>query len=158
MLVSTQQENDNILSKDMTSVSDQAENNENTLGSLVINSTDLTGVSEVKSSEIKIEADLLQNKKDKSPEEEFQNAFDLIRNQQFSDAEEALQKFIETRKDDKLLGSAHYWLGEIYLLKKEYRKSALILAEGYQNFSSSFKVRKPLLVCISANKPSPYSE
>ena len=36
-------------------------------------------------------------------------------------------------------GAAHYWLGEIYLLKKEYREAALILAEGYQKFPTSIK-------------------
>ena len=30
-------------------------------------------------------------------------------------------------------------LGEIYLLKKEYREAALILAEGYQKFPKSIK-------------------
>ena len=64
--------NDNIISKNMTNVEDQTTNNENTLGSLVINSTDLTDVSEVKSPEIKVEEDILENKKDISSEDEFQ--------------------------------------------------------------------------------------
>ena len=36
-------------------------------------------------------------------------------------------------------GSAHYWLGEIYLLQKEYREAALIFAEGYQKYPDSVK-------------------
>ena len=63
----------------------------------------------------------------------------MLRSQQFSEAKTALKKFIENHEDDKLSGSAHYWLGEIYLLKKEYREAALVLAEGYQKFPKSIK-------------------
>ena len=73
------------------------------------------------------------------PEEEFQKAFDMIRNQKFIEAKEALKVFISKYENNKLSGSAHYWLGEIYFLKKEYREAALILAEGYQNYPDSFK-------------------
>ena len=38
-----------------------------------------------------------------------------------------------------LAGSAHYWLGEIYLLKKENREAALVFAEGYQKYPQSIK-------------------
>ena len=38
-----------------------------------------------------------------------------------------------------LAGSAHYWLGEILLLQKEYREAALVFAEGYQKYPESVK-------------------
>ena len=38
-----------------------------------------------------------------------------------------------------LAGSAHYWLGEIYLLQKEYHEAALVFAEGYQKYTESVK-------------------
>lgn len=76
---------------------------------------------------------------DLSPDEEFQKALDLLRSQQFSEAETALKKFINNNKENKLSGSAHYWLGEIYLLKKKNREAAVIFAEGYQNFPKSIK-------------------
>ena len=117
--------------------------NENTLGTLVINSEDLTnGNEEKKNLEVNGDetADLSsKNNIETTPEEEFQKAFDMIRSQKFLEAKQAFQSFIEKHKDNKLSGSAHYWLGEIYLLKKEYREAALILAEGYQKFPISFK-------------------
>ena len=111
-------------------------NNENILGSIVISSEDLSN----KKKEV-----LIQNKSPEesvaiiSPEDEFQRAFDMLRSQKFSDAKDALKKFIDNHKEDDLSGSAHYWLGEVYLLKKEYREAALVLAEGYQKFPKSIK-------------------
>ena len=106
-------------------------NKTNTLGTLTINSEDLTITDE--------KVEILKNEIELSSEEEFQLAFDMIRNQKFADAKSALKNFIKKHNEDKLAGSAHYWLGEIYILKKEYREAALILAEGYQNFPLSFK-------------------
>ena len=109
---------------------------ENSLGTIVINSEDLsnnTDISQKKYSENKITNNEL------SSEEEFQIAYDLIRSQKFKEARIAFQNFINTQKDTKLIGTAHYWLGEIFLLQKEYREAALILAEGYQKFPKSLK-------------------
>ena len=139
------QNNDDIKdsNKDIVSLDNSNEiltvEDKNILGTLVINSEDLTDNSENKSIDNTNEDNNISFEKNMNPEQEFQNAFDLIRNQQFSDAKKSLQKFIEKYQDDKLVGSAHYWLGEIYLLKKEYREAALTFAEGYQNFPLSFK-------------------
>ena len=110
--------------------------NENSLGNIIINSEDLSD----QKKEVKNENKNFNKKLIKlSPEEEFQKAFDMLRNQQFSDAKDALKKFIDNHKENELSGSAHYWLGEVYLLKKEYREAALVLAEGYQKFPQSIK-------------------
>ena len=101
---------------------------ENSLGSLKINSEDL---SEQNNPE--------QNKIYTSPEEQFQIAFDNLRNQNFEMAKSELELFIKDNKSHKLSGSAHYWLGEIYLLQKEYREAALVFAEGYQKYPDSIK-------------------
>ena len=120
-----------------TTLSNSEIKEENTLGSLVINSEDL---SESESSP--------QDQQEKSseeslpklnPEDQFQLAFDLLRNQRFEDAKTSFLVFIEENNDNTLSGTAHYWLGEIYLLKKEYREAALILAEGYQKYPQSIK-------------------
>ena len=109
---------------------------ENSLGSLVISSEDLSD----QQNELIIENENSEEKITKlSPEDEFQRAFDMLRSQQFTDAKNALKIFIDNHKEEKLSGSAHYWLGEIYLLKKEYREAALVLAEGYQKFPKSIK-------------------
>ena len=74
-----------------------------------------------------------------NPEEQFQLAFDLLRYQKFDQATTALEDFIENNSALDLSGSAFYWLGEIHLMKKEYREGALIFAEGYQKYPSSLK-------------------
>ena len=111
---------------------------ENTLGSLVINSEDLSE-SESTSSNQKIKKSEDKSLSNLSPEDQFQLAFDLLRNQRFEEAKDSFLLFIEENTDNTLSGTAHYWLGEIYLLKKEYREAALILAEGYQKFPQSIK-------------------
>ena len=111
---------------------------ENTLGSLVINSEDLSE-SESTSLNQNIKKSEDESLSNLSPEDQFQLAFDLLRNQRFEDAKDSFLLFIEENTDNTLSGTAHYWLGEIYLLKKEYREAALILAEGYQKFPQSIK-------------------
>ena len=79
-----------------------------------------------------------------SIEDQFQNAFDLLREQKFYEAKNSLEIFIDKNPKHKLSGSAHYWLGEIYLLKNKYREAALVLAEGYQKFPKSIKAPNSL--------------
>ena len=112
---------------------DETIESKNTLGSLKINSEDLSD----KSEEIQ-NTTTLQNT-DLDPDAQFQIAFDLLRSQQFDKAKQALNEFIANNSENNLSGSAHYWLGEIYLLKKDYREAALILAEGYQKYPKSVK-------------------
>ncbi|PPR45775.1 MAG: hypothetical protein CFH18_00016 [Alphaproteobacteria bacterium MarineAlpha5_Bin8] len=110
----------------------------NTLGTLKINSQDLSENSEnvkVNDNENFVE----DEPADLSPEEEYQLAYDLLRSQKFDQAKVALNEFIKKNSSNDLAGSAHYWLGEIYLLQKDYREAALIFAEGYQNYQSSVK-------------------
>ena len=120
-------------------LSDSEVTEENTLGSLVINSEDLSK-SENTSQEQKVDSiDEEKNLPNLSPEDQFQQAFDLLRNQRFDEAKNSFLIFIKENNENNLSGTAHYWLGEIYLLKKEYREAALILAEGYQKFPQSIK-------------------
>ena len=115
--------NDNSISEDSLS--------ENTLGTLKINSEDLSDSAEENQSDNKI--------LDLSPDEQFQVAFDLLRSQQFDQAKTALEDFIDNNSENQLAGSSYYWLGEIHLLKKNYREAALVFAEGYQKYPTSIK-------------------
>ena len=63
----------------------------------------------------------------------------MIRNQNYKEAIKALQNFKDKYQKNILSGSAHYWLGEIYLLKKEYQKAALEWGEGYEKYPKSIK-------------------
>jgi len=104
---------------------------ENTLGTLKINSEDLSNSTEENKPDNKI--------LDLSPDEQFQIAFDLLRSQQFDQAKKALEDFIDKNSENQLAGSSYYWLGEIHLLKKKYREAALVFAEGYQKYPTSIK-------------------
>jgi tol-pal system protein YbgF len=115
--------NDNSISEDSLS--------ENTLGTLKINSEDLSDSTEENQPDNKI--------LDLSPDEQFQIAFDLLRSQQFDQAKTALEDFIDNNSENQLAGSSYYWLGEIHLLKKNYREAALVFAEGYQKYPTSIK-------------------
>jgi len=114
--------------------SEKVPEKKNTLGQLVISSKDLSSENEIKDSNEDIKEKIVL-----SPEDQFQNALDLIRSQKYENAIIAFLEFIENNKQNILSGSAHYWLGEIYLLQKEYREAALILAEGYQKLPQSMK-------------------
>ena len=136
--INENQINDNLDVDNETSkkedVSHKTPEKKNTLGELVISSNDLSDENEIKDSN--------ENLKEKialSPEEQFQNALDLIRTQKYENAIIAFLEFIKNNTENSLSGSAHYWLGEIYFLQKEYREAALILAEGYQKFPQSIK-------------------
>ena len=104
---------------------------ENTLGTLIINSEDLSDSTQGNQPDNKI--------LDLSPDEQFQMAFDLLRSQQFDQAKTALEDFIDNNSENQLAGSSYYWLGEIHLLKKNYREAALVFAEGYQKYPTSIK-------------------
>ncbi len=107
---------------------------DNSLGSLKINSEDLSN-DEVTVSNQNLDNEILSLE----PDEYFQKAFDMLRSQKFDEAKKAFINFIKIHNNNKLAGSAHYWLGEIYFLKKNYRDAALIFAEGYQKFPKSVK-------------------
>ena len=88
---------------------------------------------------MKKKLDIQDEKKDMSPEDQFQIAFDNIRSKNWDEAKVLLLKFIENNSENQLTGSAHYWLGELYVLEKQHRDAALIFAEGYQKFPNSIK-------------------
>ena len=103
----------------------------NTLGTLKISSNDISE----SNNEDKTEEIISYS----SPEEQFQAAFDNLRDQKLEKGKNDLKLFINDHPSHILSGSAHYWLGEIYLLQKEYREAALIFAEGYQKYPDSVK-------------------
>ncbi len=116
-----------------STTNDNLQLEENTLGSLKITSdSDDTNSENGKILEESKSTNL-------SPEDQFQDAFDNIRNKNWENAKNSFQTFIENYPENQLSGSAHYWLGELYILEKKYRDAALILAEGYQKFPESIK-------------------
>ncbi len=131
-LENTLNENKKPISKENNNTVDENEiSEENTLGSLKISSDSQDNVN-ADLDEIKEETDL-------SPEDQFQVAFDNIRKKKWDEAKILLTQFIESHPSNQLSGSAHYWLGELYILEKKFRDAALVFAEGYQKFPESIK-------------------
>ena len=140
------------LSNISTSEINEEINSENTLGTLKISSENLSN-----SIDIEQKNNLENIDQNLNPEQEFQLAFDLLRSQKFDQAKNSLINFITNNEDNNLSGSAHYWLGEIYLLEKDFREAALIFAEGYQKYPLSLKAPDNLYKLSEAlskiNKP-----
>ena len=120
----------------LTITDENIDNNENTLGSLKISSENT--VSENSDSNDQNEQDITKEV-ELSPEDQFQLAFDNIRNKNWADAKNSFLEFIEKNPKNQLSGSAHYWLGELYMLEKNYMDATLIFADGYQKFPESIK-------------------
>jgi len=116
--------------------------NENTLGTLNISkNTNVTSEELLSNNQDK---NLIEKEQMLSPEDQFQVAFDNIRDKKWQDAKNSFKVFIENNPDNQLSGSAHYWLGELYILEKNYREAALIFAEGFQKFPESIKAAEML--------------
>ncbi len=116
-------------------VSNQKKNENNTLGELKISSETDTSIQKDESDNL----ETLSQQKKTSPEDQFQSAFDNIREKNWEEAKKLFKKFIDDNPENQLAGSAHYWLGELYILENKYRDAALIFAEGYQKFPKSIK-------------------
>ena len=141
-LKSIEVSNDEI-SEDSSEVkSNTLSETENTLGTLNISKNTNDTNEEVISEDQQVNS----NEKEEilSPEDQFQVAFDNIRNKKWQDAKTSFEQFISDNPQNQLSGSAHYWLGELYILEKNYRQAALIFAEGFQKFPASIKAAEML--------------
>jgi len=124
-------DSNSVLENETEIITQNQTEQENTLGTLIISSDELSDSNDIEATET--ETNIL------SPEEQFQVAFDNLRGQKFEIAKTDLELFIKEHDSHNLTGSAHYWLGEILLLQKEYREAALVFAEGYQKYPDSIK-------------------
>ncbi len=137
--------NTNKTSKDSSEVKSNTLNDtdtENTLGTLNISqNTNETSEEILTKNQDK---NSIEKEQILSPEDQFQVAFDNIRDKKWQNAKNSFEEFITNNPDNQLSGSAHYWLGELYILEKNYREAALIFAEGFQKFPESIKAAEML--------------
>ena len=114
---------------------------ENTLGKLIISDKNQVSISE--SSTEKIEEDLNtekpQNNKNLSPEELLQFALSQMMKKNYDISKKTLKDFIISFPKNQLSGSAHFWLGKIYLFESDYINAVYVFAEGVQKFPESIK-------------------
>ena len=75
----------------------------------------------------------------------YQSGLEALRAQQYEEAEKKFNKVLNRFPDDKLAGNAQYWLGATYYGRKQYEKSAVAFAKGYQQYHSGTKAPDSLL-------------
>jgi tol-pal system protein YbgF len=80
-----------------------------------------------------------------SASEQYNFAFGLLKQADYSAAEAALKSFIRQHPDDGLAGSAQYWLGETYYMRGNYADAASTFAEGYKRYPKGTKAPDNLL-------------
>ncbi len=78
-------------------------------------------------------------------QDQYRFAFDLVRKQQFPEAEQALRAFVDTHSEHDLAGNAMYWLGETYYAQQRYRDSAAVFVDAYSNYPKGAKASHSLL-------------
>ena len=112
---------------------------ENTLGKLVI--SDNNQELEKPESKIVIEENKNQNLEltNLSPEEQLQFALDQMMKKNYEYSKEILKDFIIDFPNNQLSGSAHFWLGKIYLFESNFRKAAIVFGEWVEKFPESIK-------------------
>ena len=74
-----------------------------------------------------------------SPEKQLQFALDQMMKKNYDYSKKILKDFVINFPDNQLSGSAHFWLGKIYLFKSDYRKAAIVFGEGVQKYPESIK-------------------
>ena len=112
----------------------------NTLGKIVISDDNTKNVKELSNPNVEKEKNtLMQEVINLKPEEQMQYALDQMMKKNYDDSKNILDQFINNFPENQLSGSAHFWLGKIYLFETNYRKAAIIFGEGVQKFPKSIK-------------------
>lgn len=75
----------------------------------------------------------------------YENAFSLLKNEQYEAAGQEFQAFLTAYPQHVLAGNAKYWLGEAYYVRGNYDQAARIFAEGYKQYPKSAKTPDNLL-------------
>jgi len=113
----------------------------NTLGKIVISDNN-KAENDKDSSDLNVENEknsLLKELSSLNPEEQMQYALDQMMKKNYNDSKNILDEFIKNFPENQLSGSAHFWLGKIYLFETNYRKAAIVFGEGVQKFPNSIK-------------------
>ena len=127
-----------VLNKNISNES-TVEKEANTLGKLVLSENKSEITSENKSTPLQEELVLNEELDSMSAEEQLQFALDQMMKKKYENSKISLEKFIAKFPDNQLSGSAHFWLGKIYLFESNFRKAAIIFGEGVQKFPKSIK-------------------
>jgi tol-pal system protein YbgF len=72
-------------------------------------------------------------------------AYELIKNKKFDQALDAMQNFVNQHPQSGYAANAQYWLGELYMLKKDYANAISHFDIVVQQYPSSNKIAACLL-------------
>ena len=81
----------------------------------------------------------------KTPQEQYDEAYNLLREGKHVAAEKAFLDFIKNNPSHDLAGNANYWLGETYYARGQYEQAAPIFAEGFTTYKKNSKAPDNLL-------------
>lgn len=80
-----------------------------------------------------------------SSQEQYNTAFNLLRQGDYANAEKGFAQFLKAHPSDPLASNAQYWLGESLYVRNKFKEAAVAFAEGYQKFPKSGKAPDSLL-------------
>jgi len=80
-----------------------------------------------------------------SAEQQYQAAFNLLRREQYADAEQALRDFVQANPGDPLVANAKYWLGETHYVRSDYQSASQAFAIAYRDHPNGPKAADSLL-------------
>ncbi|HEY1720697.1 MAG TPA: tol-pal system protein YbgF [Magnetospirillaceae bacterium] len=81
----------------------------------------------------------------KTPQEQYDAAFALLRNNDNDGATRAFQTFLKDHPKDPLAGNASFWLGQIAFAQGKFEQSAPIFFDTYTKYPKSQKAGESLL-------------
>lgn len=79
------------------------------------------------------------------PQTMYREAYGLLRQGDYAQAELALADFLKEYPGHDLSGNAQYWLGETYYVRGDYEQAAVAFADGYKKYKTGKKGPDSLL-------------
>ena len=89
--------------------------------------------------------ELDKKEKNKDAKTAYDEAYNLLKQLKYEDAQIALERFLAAYPEHDLAGNAQYWLGETYYVRRQYEAAALAFATGFKNYKNSSKGADNLL-------------
>jgi tol-pal system protein YbgF len=80
-----------------------------------------------------------------TPRQQYAQAYDLLRQGRYDQAEGAFSAFLAQHPQDPLAENARYWLGETFYARGNYARAAEVFVEGYQASKTGPKAPDTLL-------------
>lgn len=80
-----------------------------------------------------------------TPQEQYDDAFGLLRQADYDGAEKAFKSFIDKNPKDKLIDNAKYWYGETLYVRAKFDEAAVAFADAWQQNPQGPKAPDSLL-------------